>query len=438
MGKTSIIIAREYNERVRKKSFIITTILMPVLMLGLMAVPTLIMLFGGSDRKEILVIDDSHIVAPALQSNDELLFTQQEGLTLKQAREREDIFGVLWIGEDIVENNNNLKLYTNSSSSITLEENIISQLEDIIEQQRIASQSIEGLADIISGVQAHVSMTTIRNDLSEEGKEESTSSGMSYFMGIALGMILYMFLLLYGSMVMTSVIEEKGSRVLDVLVSSVKPFQLMVGKIVGVAAVAATQIVIWAVLIVGIASMVLPSLIPADVMQSVEAVQRGELTSIEAGLDADMVSAISVATDTGSLALMFVYLLLFLVGGFVFYSSLFAAVGSAVDSVQDSQQLQTPITVPIIISIMLSMSVFNDPNSPVAFWSSMIPFTSPVVMMARIPFEIATWEIILSLVILWLSTIAMVWVAGKIYRIGVFMHGKKPSLKELARWIVMK
>ena len=261
---------------------------------------------------------------------------------------------------------------------------------------------------------------------------------MSYFMGIALGMILYMFLLIYGSMVMTSVIEEKGSRVLDVLVSSVKPFQLMVGKIVGVAAVAATQIVIWAVLIVGIASMVLPSLIPADVMQSVEAVQRGELTSIEAGLDADMVSAISVATDTGSLALMFVYLLLFLVGGFVFYSSLFAAVGSAVDSVQDSQQLQTPITVPIIISIMLSMSVFNDPNSPVAFWSSMIPFTSPVVMMARIPFEIATWEIILSLVILWLSTVAMVWVAGKIYRIGVFMHGKKPSLKELARWIVMK
>lgn len=439
MGKTSIIIAREYNERVRKKSFIITTILMPVLMLGLMAVPTLIMLLGGSDRKEILVIDDSHIVAPALQSNDELLFTQQEGLTLKQAREREDIFGVLWIGEDIVENNNNLKLYTNSSSSITLEENIISQLEDIIEHQRIASQSIEGLADIISGVQAHVSMTTIRNDLSEEGKEEeSTSSGMSYFMGIALGMILYMFLLLYGSMVMTSVIEEKGSRVLDVLVSSVKPFQLMVGKIVGVAAVAATQIVIWAVLIVGIASMVLPSLIPADVMQSVEAVQRGELTSIEAGLDADMVSAISVATDTGSLALMFVYLLLFLVGGFVFYSSLFAAVGSAVDSVQDSQQLQTPITVPIIISIMLSMSVFNDPNSPVAFWGSMIPFTSPVVMMARIPFEIATWEIILSLVLLWLSTVAMVWVAGKIYRIGVFMHGKKPSLKELARWIVMK
>jgi ABC-2 type transport system permease protein len=438
MGKTSIIIAREYNERVRKKSFIITTILMPVLMLGLMAVPTLIMLFGGSDRKEILVIDDSHIVASALQSNDELLFTQQEGLTLKQAREREDIFGVLWIGEDIVENNNNLKLYTNSSSSITLEENIISQLEDIIEHQRIASQSIEGLADIISGVQAHVSMTTIRNDLSEEGKEESTSSGMSYFMGIALGMILYMFLLLYGSMVMTSVIEEKGSRVLDVLVSSVKPFQLMVGKIVGVAAVAATQIVIWAVLIVGIASTVLPSLIPEDTMQSVEAVQRGELTSIEAGLDADMVSAISVATDTGSLALMFVYLLLFLVGGFVFYSSLFAAVGSAVDSVQDSQQLQTPITVPIIISIMLSMSVFNDPNSPVAFWGSMIPFTSPVVVMARIPFEIATWEIILSLVVLWLSTVGMVWVAGKIYRIGVFMHGKKPSLKELARWIVMK
>lgn len=408
-------------------------------MLGLMAAPTLIMLFGGSDRKEIVVIDDSHTIAPQLKSNDELLFTTEEGLTLKQAREQEDIFGVLWIGEDIVENNNNLKLYTNASSSLTLETSIISQLEDIIEDIRVKSQNIEGLDEIIRNIEANVTMTTIRNDLSEDGKEEeSTSSTMTYLLGLFLGMILYMFLLIYGSQVMTSVIEEKGSRVLDVLVSSVKPIQLMVGKITGVAAVAATQIVIWAVLIVGLGTMVLPALIPDDMMQSIEAVQRGDMTSVEAGLDADMVSAISVATDTSTMAMMFIYLLLFLVGGFIFYSSLFAAVGSAVDSVEDSQQLQGPITIPIIISIMLSMSVLNDPNSSVAFWSSMIPFSSPVVMMARIPSEIATWEILLSLAILWLSTIVMVWFASKIYRIGVIMHGKKPSLKELAKWIVMK
>ena len=438
MGKTGIIIAREYNERVRKKSFIITTLLMPILILGLMAAPTLLMIYGGSDHKDILVIDQSGIVGEQMQSNDELTFRSEEGLTLDEARKRENLFGILWIGEDIVTNNANIKLYTNSSSSITLEENIISQVEGIIESTRIESQGIEGLADIIRSIEADVKLTTIRNDLSEGGEEESTSSAISYFMGIAFGMILYMFLLIYGSMVMTSVIEEKGSRVLDVLVSSVKPFQLMVGKIVGVAAVAATQIVIWAVLVVGIGSSVLPSLIPQETMQSVESVQRGELTSVEAGLDADMVSAITIATDTGSLALMFVYLLLFLVGGFLFYSSLFAAVGSAVDSVQDSQQLQTPITLPIIISIMLSMSVLNDPNSPLAFWGSMIPFTSPVVMMARIPFEIATWEICLSLVVLWGSTFGVMWLAGKVYRIGVFMHGKKPSLKELAKWVFTK
>ena len=438
MGKTGIIIAREYNERVRKKSFIITTLLMPILILGLMAAPTLLMIYGGSDHKDILVIDQSGIVGEQMQSNDELTFRSEEGLTLDEARKRENLFGILWIGEDIVTNNANIKLYTNSSSSITLEENIISQVEGIIESTRIESQGIEGLADIIRSIEADVKLTTIRNDLSEGGEEESTSSAISYFMGIAFGMILYMFLLIYGSMVMTSVIEEKGSRVLDVLVSSVKPFQLMVGKIVGVAAVAATQIVIWAVLVVGIGSSVLPSLIPQETMQSVESVQRGELTSVEAGLDADMVSAITIATDTGSLALMFVYLLLFLVGGFLFYSSLFAAVGSAVDSVQDSQQLQAPITIPIIIAIMLSMSVLNDPNSPLAFWGSMIPFTSPVVMMARIPFEIATWEICLSLVVLWVSTFGVMWLAGKVYRIGVFMHGKKPSLKELAKWVFTK
>ena len=248
-------------------------------------------------------------------------------------------------------------------------------------------------------------------------------------------MMLYMFLLIYGSMVVTSVIEEKGSRVLDVLVSSVSPFQLMMGKILGVAAVAVTQIAIWGVLVCGIGSALLPALMPQDVMQSVEAVQAGTITSAQAGIDADMLSAISFATDTGRLVMMFVWLLLFLVGGFLFYSAMFAAVGSAVDSIQDANQLQTPITVPIILALILAMSVFNDPNSPLAFWGSIIPLTSPVVMMARIPFDIPTWQIVLSLVLLYISVVATAWVAGKIYRVGIFMHGKKPSFKELLSWI---
>ena len=435
MNKIGIIIAREFNERVRKKSFIITTILMPVLMLGMMAAPTLMMLFAKGETKELLVIDQSSIIVPNLEGDEELTFAPST-LSLEQARANQDVFGVLWIGEDIVDNPSNVKLYTNSSSSMSLEENISSQMERIIERERLKRYDIDNLEQIMKDVKVSVSLTNFRNDLAEEGKdEEATSSVIAYLLGLVLGMMLYMFLLIYGSMVVTSVIEEKGSRVLDVLVSSVSPFQLMMGKILGVAAVAVTQIAIWGLLVCGIGSALLPALMPQDVMQSVEAVQAGTITSAQAGIDADMLSAISFATDTGRLVMMFVWLLLFLVGGFLFYSAMFAAVGSAVDSIQDANQLQTPITVPIILALILAMSVFNDPNSPLAFWGSIIPLTSPVVMMARIPFDIPTWQIVLSLVLLYISVVATAWVAGKIYRVGIFMHGKKPSFKELLSWI---
>lgn len=435
MNKIGIIIAREFNERVRKKSFIITTILMPLLMLGLMAAPTLMMVFAKGDQKTLLVIDESGVVAPELEGNDEVVFELFSG-TLDEARQNEEVFGTLWIGKDVVEKPSSVRLYTNSSSSMSLEESIAAQIEDVVEAKRLEMYDIEGLKDIMDNLQASVSMTTYRNDLASEGEaEEATSSVVAYLLGLVLGMMLYMFLIIYGSMVMTSVIEEKGSRVLDVLVSSVSPFQLMMGKILGVASVAVTQIAIWGVLICGLGATVLPALVPADVMQAVEAVEAGQMTALDAELDADMLSALSVATDVGGLVMMFVWLLLFLLGGFLFYSAMFAAVGSAVDSIQDANQLQTPITMPIILALILAMSVFNDPNSSLAFWGSIIPFTSPIVMMARIPFGIPTWEIVLSLVLLYASVVAMAWAAGKIYRVGIFMHGKKPSFKELLSWI---
>ena len=435
MNKIGIIISREFNERVRKKSFIITTILMPLLMIGMMAAPTLMMLFAKGDQKSIVVIDQSGIIAPNLEGDDEITFTPMD-ITLDEARADSDIFGVLWIGEDVVDNPSNVKLYTNSSSSMSLESNLASQMEKVIERERLKRYDIENLEQIMKDVKVRVSFTTFRNDLSEEGEdEEATSSSIAYMLGLVLGMMLYMFLIIYGSMVMTSVIEEKGSRVLDVLVSSVSPFQLMMGKILGVASVAVTQIAIWGVLVCGIGAVVLPALMPEDVMQTVEAVQMGQMTTIEADIDADLLSAVSLATDVGGLVMMFVWLLLFLVGGFLFYSAMFAAVGSAVDSIQDANQLQTPITVPIILALILAMSVFNDPNSTLAFWGSIIPFTSPVVMMARVPFGIPTWQIVLSLVLLYASVVAMAWAAGKIYRVGIFMHGKKPSFKELMSWI---
>ena len=435
MNKIGIIISREFNERVRKKSFIITTLLMPILMLAMMVAPTLILLFAKGEQKSLVVIDQSGVVAPQLSGDDEVQFTLSDA-ELDAARADQNIFGVLWIGPDVVDNPTNVKLYTNSSSSMTLESNISSQMEKIIERERLKRYNIENLEQIIEDVKVNVTLTTFRNDQATDGvAEEATSSEISYILGLVLGLMLYMFLMIYGSMVMTSVIEEKGSRVLDVLVSSVSPFQLMMGKILGVASVAVTQIAIWGVLVCGIGSVVLPALMPEDMMQTVEAVQAGQITSMEADIDADLLSAVSLATDVGGLVMMFVWLALFLVGGFLFYSAMFAAVGSAVDSIQDANQLQTPITVPIILALILSMTVATDPNSAIAVWGSIIPFTSPIVMMARVPYGIPTWQIVLALVLLYASVAAMAWAAGKIYRVGIFMHGKKPSFKELISWM---
>ena len=435
MNKIGIIISREFNERVRKKSFIITTLLMPILMLAMMVAPTLILLFAKGEQKSLVVIDQSGVVAPQLSGDDEVQFTLSDA-ELDAARADQNIFGVLWIGPDVVDNPTNVKLYTNSSSSMTLESNISSQMEKIIERERLKRYNIENLEQIIEDVKVNVTLTTFRNDQATDGvAEEATSSEISYILGLVLGLMLYMFLMIYGSMVMTSVIEEKGSRVLDVLVSSVSPFQLMMGKILGVASVAVTQIAIWGVLVCGIGSVVLPALMPEDMMQTVEAVQAGQITSMEADIDADLLSAVSLATDVGGLVMMFVWLALFLVGGFLFYSAMFAAAGSAVDSIQDASQLQTPITVPIVLALILSMTVATDPNSAIAVWGSIIPFTSPIVMMARVPYGIPTWQIVLALVLLYASVAAMAWAAGKIYRVGIFMHGKKPSFKELISWM---
>ena len=251
---------------------------------------------------------------------------------------------------------------------------------------------------------------------------ESSSSGINYALGMILGMLLYMVIILYGQMVLTSVVEEKSSRVIDVLVTSCTPFQIMMGKILGIALVALTQIAVWAVLIISASKFLIPALFSAEVAAS---------------NDMMMQALVGTLGDTGYIASLFAYLILFILGGFLLYASLYAAAGSAVDSVQDGQQFNTIIMMPIILSLIIMMSVFNDPNSPIAFWASIIPFTSPIVMIARIPFGIPTWEIIVSLVTLYLSFVVVAWVAAKIYRIGIFMHGKRPSWRELGRWLRM-
>lgn len=428
MNKTGIIIGREFWERVRKKSFIITTILTPILMLGLCLAPTLMMMHDTSDVRKIMVVDETEgqFVGRSLQSDKSVEYRLLENKSRKEASaeysDEKDAFGILWIGSDILEHTDQIQLISNASSSLMLEEKISDQVSGILRTEKLRSYDIDGLDRIIAESNIRVSLSTMKNDGSgDEESMEKTSSAVSMILSLVLGMLLYMFIIIYGQQVLTTVIEEKQSRVLDVMVTSCSPFELMMGKILGIAAVAAVQVLIWGVLI-GIASAVLTPMIPAGAM---------EATS---GLPA----ATAKFGDILFILKLFLWLLLYIIGGFLLYASLYAAAGSSVDSIQDAQQFSTIILLPIIAGIIIMMSVFNNPDSGVVFWCSMIPFTSPIVMMARIPFDVPAWQIIVSLLILYATFVLTTWLAARIYRIGIFMHGRKPSWKELGNWLRTK
>jgi ABC-2 type transport system permease protein len=297
------------------------------------------------------------------------------------------------------------------------ESSIRDQLENIIEDRRIDQYQIDDLKKIMEDVKVEVNIQTFDVDSTDE---KSTSSMVSYGLGLFMMIMLYTFIMLYGQMVMTSIIEEKGNRVLEIVVSSVKPTHLMLGKILGIGSVAVAQVAIWAVLIFSFMKFGMPAI--------------SDSLSTEAANDVDFMSMMSIVSDTGYIMSLFGYLVLFLIGGYLFYSSIYAAIGSAVDNIQDASQLQSLAVVPIILGLVLSMTVVADPNSTLATWLSIIPFTSPLIMMTRLPFGVSVIETVASLVVLYASTLLMVWISAKIYRVGIFMYGKKPSFKELIRW----
>lgn len=432
-SKIGIVIRREYFERVSKKSFIVSTILMPLLMIGLMIAPTLLTIYNTPEEKTIAVVDNSGIIVPSLKNEESIKFIPSTA-PIDSLKANSDIDGILVIGNNILTNNNRASLFTHDASSMMIEQNITKQLEEIIENQRLKNYNIENLDKIINEVNADITLSTYRID---EEKDSTSSSTLSYIIGMLMSLLLYMFLLLYGQLVMTSIIEEKNNRVLEIMVSSIKPGQLMMGKILGIGFVALTQVLIWAALMISMSAFVMPALMPADIMADVSAMNSGA-GSAALSTDVELLQALSIIGDVGYIISLFTYLTLFLIGGFLFYAALYAAIGSAVDNIQDAGQLQSIVVVPIILGLVLSMSVVADPNSTLATVLSMIPFTSPMTMMTRVPFGIPTWETILSLVILYGSFIFMVWVSAKIYRVGIFMYGKKPNIKELIKWIKYK
>ena len=411
-----LVIGREYFERVKRKSFIISTILVPVLMIALMAAPALFMLLGKSEQKTVQVVDNTGALASRLSGNDEITFVPAS-LPVDSLRADEGNEAILVIGSGAIDDpTHGITLLSRGSVSMMTDAYITGQLRNAIEDARLESYNIPDIKKILADVQADVRMSTVRID---QEKDTETSSEFSYFLALAMDMMLYMFIIIYGQMVMTSIIEEKNNRVLEIVVSSVKPFQLMLGKITGVGLVAITQILIWALLIGTATAVATPFLTPETL---------GDDVPVE------IAGAISQFTEPGFLISLLLYTLLFFIGGFLFYASIYAAIGSAVSNVQDASQLSSIATMPVIIGIIGSMAIMNDPGSTLAFWISIIPFTSPMAMMARLPYGVPGWEIALSLLILYVAFIFMIWLCGKIYRVGIFMYGKKPTLLEIVKW----
>lgn len=404
-------------------------------MLALMALPAIIIAMGGTDTRTVMVVDNTGVIEPALKSDSDVKFVSAKA-PVDTLLAHNDFDVIMIIPDSAVTADTPLRLYSNGPSSMMLESTITSQVNDRIEELRLKNYNIDNLDKILDEVHSDVKVTLVRTDREDS---ESASAGLSYGIGIALTFVLYMFLLLYGQMVMTSIIEEKNNRVLEIMVSSIKPTQLMLGKIMGIGLVALTQILLWCVLLIVMSAFILPALLPADMLAQVQQMQAGGLatTAIDSE-DMEIVSALAMLGNVGFIVKILVWMTVFLIAGFLFYSAINAAIGSAVDNIQDAGQLQIIIVLPIMIGLVASMVSAADPNSSLAFWLSMIPFTSPMVMMSRIPAGIPDWEVILLLVILIASVFAVIWIAAKIYRVGIFMYGKKPNVREIIRWIQYK
>lgn len=431
MNNISLVISREYTQRVRKKGFIFTTLLMPVVMLALMFAPVL--LNGiGSKVETITVVDNSGKLTSYLVTNPSLPYVITDE-PVEDLKTNTDINSFLVIGKDIVDNPSDVTLYHRGGGSIEMEMLLKEDIKNAIESRRLEELNLGDIKKVMNEVEADVNITTQKID--DNGNVSSSNTLTSYLIGLVMSVILYIFILIYGQLVMMSIIEEKSNRVLEIIVTSIKPTHLMLGKILGIGAVAVTQVLIWAVLIAAFVQFALPAIVGDQIFAELAALKAGTLDIT--AIDPDHLGMLQILSMLSSLSYIFSifgYLLLFLIGGFMLYASLYAAIGASVDNAQDGAQLQIFCIVPVIIGFMFGMTVGQNPDSSIATILSLIPFTAPMVMMARIPSGVPTGEIIASLAILYASIVLIIWFTAKIYRVGIFMYGKKPTVKELIKW----
>ncbi len=446
---TGIIISREYLNKVKKKSFLITTFLVPILFAALCILPSLIMLGTKESSKNIAVVDNSGIVAPALENSETATYTLLEGEAPEDVKLKLESLGydaLLVISPlDETQKTVTADVYSNKPLGMDLNENINGKINTAVENYRIEQSGIANLEEVMKEVKANVKLHSYTLDA--EGKEKVSESGVYMMVSMILGMIIYMFIALFGGMVMSSVIEEKASRVVEVLVSSVKATELMFGKIIGVALVALTQFFLWIVLtlsIVGIVGAVagkdlLKSADPAEMVQTVGGMSAEQSEAVvQAVSDQGEMGTILSTISNLPFVKIIVCFVLFFIFGYMLYASLFAAIGSAVENEGDTQQLQIPITIPLLLGFFIAIYAFKAPDSALVFWGSMIPFTSPIVMLARLPFGVPTWELVVSIILLIATFAVCAWISAKIYKVGILMFGKKSTWKDLWKWLKQK
>lgn len=469
-NKIGIIIGREFSIRVKKKSFILTTILTPLLFAGLMIVPTLIAVYSNDDAvQHIKVVDESGIVMPYLENSETINFEEVKGKTIDQLKndfDNQNATAVVGISKLDTLNNVTVVSYSTKQLNIDIISDIKKNVRQAVEDYKLKAYNIPNLDKVLEDVKSDIKMNTYTLDKKTgEAKESKVEIFMA--IGYVASFMIYMFIFMFGSMVMRSVIEEKSTRIVEVIISSVKPFQLMMGKILGVAAVALTQFFIWIILtfviVAGVTYAIGTDSVKNKVGQQVETVQmnpgmngneattkiaeniagadktvaeeKAEAKIAEANKDNESFGSVINSLKQVDYVSIICCFVVYFVLGYLLYASMFAAVGSAVDNETDTQQLILPITIPLIIGLFIMINTFQHPDNSLSFWGSIIPFTSPMVMMARISYGVPGWQLALSTGLLAVTFIVFAFISGKVYRIGILMYGKKATWKDIFKWL---
>ncbi|MDO9634041.1 MAG: ABC transporter permease [Paludibacter sp.] len=437
MSKIALIIKREYTTRVMKPSFIILTFLTPVLIAGMIMVPLLLSQIKDDAVKKIVVIDQTGLYASVFVDNENYVFESviQPLDEFRNTTPGSSYSAILFISEDLTVNPKAATLFSEDQVGLDLKSYVSGLLKTFVEDKKLADLNIPNFKELVEQTKVNIDVKTVK--WGKDGEEKMGSAELAVIIGMISAFIIYIFIVVYGAQVMSGVVQEKTSRIVEVIISSVKPFQLMMGKIVGIAMVGLTQFALWVILSITLVA-VLSSIFGTTL--DVESYQQAQTMGIATAQlpfdDQDgVVSELLLALNHFDFVKTGILFVLYFLGGYLLYASLFAAIGSAVDNETDTQQFSLPLTLPIIFAIYAALYSAENPDGPLAFWCSMIPFTSPIVMMVRLPFGVPFWQISLSLAILVLSFIGSTWVAGKIYRTGILMYGKKITWREMMKWV---